>query len=614
VYGSNTKTIAKIIAVGGQPLPFVEDFEDAAYAENWQTENPDNGKTWEIALVGGSQPGNKAISMDFYNYSAIGQLDGFVSPPINLEGFSNINLTFDHAYRKYNLAKNDSLNVYITTDCGTSWSLLQAYGENGTNNWVTGTNTTSAFVPTSAASWCGAAGTASCKTINLNAYAGNDEVRLKFVAKNAFGNNLYLDNINITGTPNVKPIANFIGDTAGCSIGTFAFYDVSANNATSFAWSFPGGSPATSTQANPVVTYTTSGNYTVTLIATNAAGADTIVQTSFVAVSQAVTPTLNITSSATTICDQQLITFTPNVTNAGSNPTYFWYKNGNFKDLNYGPLSITDAQNGDVYKCVLRPDLDCVTNDSVVSNSITITVLPLPTVSLSSFAQVCSSDPAFTLTGGLPVGGTYSGNGVSNGVFDPQIAGVGGHVITYTVNGANGCINQATKNISVENGPPKPSISYNNFVLKASPISSSYTYQWYDAQGNAIAGATDTVYIPWFTGNYTVKLTFVNGCESESDAFTVAQVGMSEHTLAQGLRLYPNPVKDVLHAEIVIQSKTELTLRIFDLAGREIYQAVKVVDAGIENLNISVENLPAGAYIFEVSDTQNVLTNRFIKQ
>ncbi len=613
-YGSNTKTIAKIIAVGGQPLPFVEDFEDASYAEKWQTENPDNSKTWESALVGGSQPGNKAIAMDFYNYSAIGQVDGFVSPPINMEGFGNINLTFDHAYRKYNTLKNDSLKVYISTDCGTNWTLLQAYGENGSTNWVTGTNTTSIFVPSAAADWCGALGTASCKTINLNAYAGNDEVRIKFVAKNAFGNNLYLDNINITGTPNVKPIANFIGDTAGCTIGTFAFYDVSANNATSFAWSFPGASPATSTQANPVVTYTTGGNYTVTLIASNAAGADTIVQTAFVAVNQAVTPTLSVAASTTTICAQQTLILTPNVTNAGSNPMYVWYKNGNFRNINYGPLSINDAQNGDVYKCVMRPDLDCVTNDSVISNSITITVLPLPTVTLNSFASVCSGSPAFALTGGLPAGGTYSGTGVSNGNFDPQVAGVGGHIITYTINGTNGCTNQAIKNISVENGPPKPTVTYSNFILKASPISSSYTYQWFDAQGNAIQGATDTVYIPWYTGSYTVKLTFINGCENESEPFTVAQVGMSEETIANGLRLYPNPVKDVLHAEIVIHSKTELTLRIFDLAGREVYQQVKVVDAGVENLSIPVENLPAGAYIFEVRDNENVLTNRFMKQ
>ncbi len=41
------------------------------------------------------------------------------------------------------------------------------------------------------------------------------------------------------------------------------------------------------------------------------------------------------------------------------------------------------------------------------------------------------ADP-FELTGGYPEGGTYTGSGVANNVFDPSIAGVGNHVITYT--------------------------------------------------------------------------------------------------------------------------------------------------------------------------------------
>jgi len=41
----------------------------------------------------------------------------------------------------------------------------------------------------------------------------------------------------------------------------------------------------------------------------------------------------------------------------------------------------------------------------------------------------------FTLSGGLPSGGAYSGNGVDNNVFFPEKAGVGSHQITYTFKG-----------------------------------------------------------------------------------------------------------------------------------------------------------------------------------
>jgi len=56
----------------------------------------------------------------------------------------------------------------------------------------------------------------------------------------------------------------------------------------------------------------------------------------------------------------------------------------------------------------------------------------LPNVILESFAPVCDYDPAFELTGGMPAGGEYSGTGVTDGWFDPAVAGIGTHVISYT--------------------------------------------------------------------------------------------------------------------------------------------------------------------------------------
>ena len=75
----------------------------------------------------------------------------------------------------------------------------------------------------------------------------------------------------------------------------------------------------------------------------------------------------------------------------------------------------------------------------------------LPAVSLTPFAPVIVTDPAFTLTGGSPAGGTYSGTGVSGGMFDPSV-GPGNFTITYTYTDGNGCTNSASQNIQV-NGP-----------------------------------------------------------------------------------------------------------------------------------------------------------------
>lgn len=80
----------------------------------------------------------------------------------------------------------------------------------------------------------------------------------------------------------------------------------------------------------------------------------------------------------------------------------------------------------------------------------TIEVYALPTVTLASFNTVNDSEPAFELTGGLPIGGTYNGNGVAGGFFDAAVAGIGVHTITYTYVDANGCENSAQQTIEVE--------------------------------------------------------------------------------------------------------------------------------------------------------------------
>lgn len=78
---------------------------------------------------------------------------------------------------------------------------------------------------------------------------------------------------------------------------------------------------------------------------------------------------------------------------------------------------------------------DCNDEDHSVWEQSTLEVsLQLPVTT------ICHNSPAFTLTGGSPTGGTWSGSaGVSNGTFNPGVAGQGTHTITYTVAGDGVC-------------------------------------------------------------------------------------------------------------------------------------------------------------------------------
>jgi hypothetical protein len=80
-----------------------------------------------------------------------------------------------------------------------------------------------------------------------------------------------------------------------------------------------------------------------------------------------------------------------------------------------------------------------------------ITFVPAPTVTLADFNPINPNATPIQLTGGVPTGGTYSGPGVSNGVFTPSVAGIGTHIITYTYVSPEGCSGTASKTIEVTN-------------------------------------------------------------------------------------------------------------------------------------------------------------------
>ncbi len=107
-----------------------------------------------------------------------------------------------------------------------------------------------------------------------------------------------------------------------CTGALVDFDDTSTNGADSWTWSFPGGTPATSTAQNPQdIAYALPGNYTVTLIACNAIGCDTIVQQITITLLPAATVDLG---NDTTLCDGSTGTLTadPGFT------TYVWTWNG----------------------------------------------------------------------------------------------------------------------------------------------------------------------------------------------------------------------------------------------------------------------------------------------
>ncbi|MFT6982720.1 MAG: hypothetical protein ACJAUD_001490 [Crocinitomicaceae bacterium] len=113
-------------------------------------------------------------------------------------------------------------------------------------------------------------------------------------------------------------------------------------------------------------------------------------------------------------------------------------------------------------------------NGCIGTASELITVVPAPSVTLANFADICTFDPFFTMTGGAPAGGTYTGPGVTGGVFDPATAGAGTHTITYSFTDANGCTAEAIGTIFVDICGAIGENNLMNLALYPNPVSESF--------------------------------------------------------------------------------------------------------------------------------------------
>ncbi|WP_143090897.1 PKD domain-containing protein [Thermoflexibacter ruber] len=116
------------------------------------------------------------------------------------------------------------------------------------------------------------------------------------------------------------PIARFSADqTALCDKGEITFKDES-RNAVTVQWTFTGGTPATSTEKNPIVTYSNAGTYDVTMVATNPMGTHTETKRGYIIVGKSGELQLNLKD--TVVCQGTVVKL--DAGNAGAGVSYLW--------------------------------------------------------------------------------------------------------------------------------------------------------------------------------------------------------------------------------------------------------------------------------------------------
>lgn len=150
------------------------------------------------------------------------------------------------------------------------------------------------------------------------------------------------------------------------------------------------------------------------------------------------------------------------------------------------------------------------------SDVVVATVNPKPSVALSAFSAVCTGSPVITLSGGSPIGGSYTVNGNSATTFNPSSSG--NYTIVYSYTNANGCSNSATRILTVNQTTAVSITSSRDSVNQGGSVSLTATnlplgtYTWSPSATLSASNTQIVIATPSTTTTYSVTGTNLSGC------------------------------------------------------------------------------------------------------
>lgn len=237
--------------------------------------------------------------------------------------------------------------------------------------------------------------------------------------------------------------AMFTSDmTSVCQGSSVSFTDMSAGDVVSWAWEFEGGTPATSNDENPVVTYNTMGTFDVTLTVSDGTDESEMYMEDYISVIG------EPDAPATPAGDEMVCIFTSSsdytISEVANAESYEWILTPSSMGTVSGTgTTVSVDWNGEAGEAELKvaAENDCGT--SAYSSVLSIEIYSIDASLTLNYDTVCYDAGAVMLEGGSPEGGSYSGTGVffedDEYWLDPEVAGMGEHEITYTYTDEYGC-------------------------------------------------------------------------------------------------------------------------------------------------------------------------------
>ncbi|MBQ1654970.1 MAG: PKD domain-containing protein [Bacteroidales bacterium] len=474
------------------------------------------------------------------------------------------------------------------------------------------------------------------------------------------------------------PIANITSDpattTGGLTDWTQAIriaqgetvsYTSSSSNTDHVAWTFEGGSPATSTANTATVTYANTGTFTTTLVAYSESGDLRDTATVSVVVSEApVVFNVDFAADNTTVLVGQTVNFTNNVTatqngqpytgeifyswsfdadggtagmlatSSEANPSYSYTTAGVYSvklavaTTRVGVVMTADTLVRHAYITVQEDDLaviaDFTTTPEATSSILTgasVNIMVGESIVYTSACNENTTSIEWTFQGGDPATST-----------DDQVtvtyAAAGSYTTTLVAYGEGG--RQSTKTLNVNVSEPTVEASfttdpaYTNLIIYQmlsvetgttvtyTSTCNSYTdhIAWTFEGGDPTTSTEDVVAVTYTTaGSFTTTLIAYNEEGTLTDTVTLSVtvtesgVAVDENAISE-ISVYPNPTSSIIN----IAAEGMQNITIIDMAGRVVMS--KDVNSNFET--ISAEGFAKANYMVRITTADGVVVKNIV--
>ncbi len=188
VFGSTWADGFESTVNGENPVHAIQ-IEDAANHVN-VVDKAYFGAAANAPSMGGYQKSEKSTMFYFWTPGMNAKKASLMYEKMDFTNSKNLKLTFDHAYAQFEGTEQDKLEVRASYDCGKTWTTIWSKAGAALTTAPPVANPSLPFFP-DADQWVS-------DTIKLTALEGKPEVNLQFLGTSAFGDNCYIDNINVS--------------------------------------------------------------------------------------------------------------------------------------------------------------------------------------------------------------------------------------------------------------------------------------------------------------------------------------------------------------------------------------------------------------------------------